>query len=51
MDDAPRTFPVSKYLTSIKRLLESKVPDVWVHGVISQISDRGRVIYLNQSRC
>lgn len=47
MDDAPRTFPVSKYLTSIKRLLESKVPDVWVNGVISQISDRGKVIYLN----
>src|SRR5574344_2183412 len=47
MADAPRTFPVSKYLTSIKRLLESKVPDVWVNGVISQISDRGKVIYLN----
>jgi exodeoxyribonuclease VII large subunit len=47
MDDAPKTYPVSKYLTSIKKLLEAKVPQIWVHGVITQVTERGRVVYLN----
>jgi len=47
MEDTPKTYPVSKYLASIKKLLEAKVPQIWVHGVVTQVVERGRVVYLN----
>ncbi len=47
MSNEIRTFPVSKYLTSIRNLLQTKVPAVWVNGVITQISERGRMVYLS----
>jgi exodeoxyribonuclease VII large subunit len=47
MEDTPKTYPVSKYLASIKKLLDTKVPQIWVHGVVTQVVERGRIVYLN----
>ncbi len=41
-----KTFPVSKYLSAVKKLLTTQVPPVWVNGVITQITERGRMVYL-----
>ena len=42
-----KTFPVSKYLTAVKKLLTTQIPPVWVNGVITQITERGRMVYLS----
>ena len=42
-----KTFPVSKYLTAVKKLLTTPLPPVWVNGVITQITERGRMVYLS----
>lgn len=47
MNEELKTYPVSKYLASIRNLLQTKVPAVWVNGVITQITQRGRMVYLN----
>ncbi|HSQ41823.1 MAG TPA: exodeoxyribonuclease VII large subunit [Fibrobacteraceae bacterium] len=49
MDSSPKSFPVSRYLQSVKRLVTEKIPPVWVHGVISQLTVRGRLCYLSLS--
>jgi exodeoxyribonuclease VII large subunit len=41
-----RSWPISKYLQSVKRLLASQVPRLWVHGVVSQINERGKAVYI-----
>ena len=47
MHEEVKSYPVSKYLTSIKNLITSQVPSVWIHGVLTQITERGNMIYLN----
>ena len=47
MQEEVKSYPVSKYLTSIKNLITSQVPSVWIHGVLTQITERGNMIYLN----
>lgn len=42
-----KTFPVSKYLTAVKKLVTAQIPPVWVNGVITQITERGRLVYLS----
>lgn len=42
-----KTFPVSKYLSAVKKLLTTQIPPVWVNGVITQITERGRMVYLS----
>lgn len=42
-----KTFPVSKYLFAVKKLLTTQIPLVWVNGVITQITERGRMVYLS----
>lgn len=41
-----KSYTISQYSKSIERLLKSKVPPIWVQGVISQIQRRGSVVYL-----
>lgn len=41
-----KTFPVSKYLSAVKKLVTTQIPPVWVNGVITQITERGRMVYL-----
>lgn len=47
--DAKKSFPVSKYLSSVKRLVTEQIPAIWVHGVISQLTVRDRMCYLSLS--
>lgn len=42
-----KTFAVSKYLSAVKKLVTSQIPPVWVNGVITQITERGRMVYLS----
>lgn len=42
-----KTYPVSKYLSAVKKLITTQIPEVWVNGVITQISERGRMVYLS----
>ncbi|MCK9182841.1 MAG: exodeoxyribonuclease VII large subunit [Fibrobacteraceae bacterium] len=42
-----KTYPVSKYLSAVKNLLQTRIPRIWVNGVITQIAERGRVVYLS----
>lgn len=48
-EDLSRSYPVSRYLESIKRLVTTKVPPVWVHGVISQLQVRDHWCFLTLS--
>lgn len=41
-----KSYTISQYSKSIERLLKSKVPPIWVQGVISQLQRRGSVVYL-----
>lgn len=41
-----KTYSISKYLAAVKRLVTEQIPTIWVHGVITQISERGRMFYL-----
>lgn len=42
-----KTYSVSKYLLAVRKLLLSNIPPVWVNGVITQITERGRMVYLS----
>lgn len=41
-----KTYSISKYLSAVKRLVSEQIPTIWVHGVISQVNERGRMVYL-----
>ena len=41
-----KSYGVLQYCTSVKNLLKTRIPAIWVHGVITQISPRGGLIYL-----
>jgi exodeoxyribonuclease VII large subunit len=42
----PRSYPVSRYCESVQKMIQSRIPDVWVHGVLTQVQIRGRMVYL-----
>lgn len=42
-----KTYSISKYLTAVKRLVSEQIPTIWVHGVITQMQERGRMLYLS----
>ena len=46
MDQPIKSFSVDKYLQSVKRKL-TETPAVWVHGVITQMTVKERVVYLS----
>lgn len=46
MEPEIRSFSVKKFLTSIKNKLED-TPNVWVHGVITQITEKGNMVYMS----
>ena len=46
MEQPIRSFSVGKYLQSVKKTLTG-TPAVWVHGVITQLTVKERVVYLS----
>lgn len=46
MEQPVRTFSVMQYMTSIKNKL-TDTPAVWVHGVITRLTDKGKVVYIS----
>lgn len=46
MEPEIRSFSVKKFLTSIKNKLED-TPNVWVHGVITQLTEKGNMVYMS----
>ena len=46
MDQPVRTFSVMQYMTSIRNKL-AETPAVWVHGVITRLTDKGKVVYIS----
>lgn len=46
MDSENKSYSVKQYMTALKQKVET-TPAVWVHGVITQISEKPRVVYLN----
>ncbi len=45
--EKPRSFSVSKYLEAFKRRVLKEIPPIWVHGVITQIQVREKIVYLS----
>lgn len=41
-----RSYSVKQYMTALKQKVES-TPAVWVHGVITQISEKPKVVYMS----
>lgn len=41
-----KPYNVSQYNTAVQRYLVGKVPQVWVHGVITQLNVRDKVAYI-----
>lgn len=46
MEPEIRSFTVKKFLMAIKNKLES-TPAVWVHGVITQFTEKGNMVYMS----
>ena len=46
MDQPVRTFSVMQYMTSIRNKL-AETPAVWVHGVITRLTEKGKVVYIS----
>ena len=46
MEQPVRTFSVMQYMTSIRNKL-ADTPAVWVHGVITQIAEKQKVVYMS----
>lgn len=46
MDSENKSYSVKQYMTALKQKVET-TPAVWVHGVITQISEKPRVVYLS----
>jgi len=40
------TYSVSSYLTALRRMIQQKIPQVWVRGTLSQVQTRGQVTYM-----
>jgi len=46
MQGNPNSYSLTQYLSSVQRLLKGQVPPVWVHGIISSLQERGKVVYI-----
>lgn len=46
MDAQIRSFSVKNFLTSIKNKLQ-ETPTVWIHGVLTQVTEKGNMVYMN----
>lgn len=46
MEPEIRSYSVKSFLTSIKNKLEG-TPNVWIHGVITQITEKGNMVYMS----
>lgn len=46
MEQPVRTFSVMQYMTSIRNKL-ADTPAVWVHGVITRLTEKGKVVYIS----
>ena len=46
MDQPVRTFSVMQYMTSIRNKL-AETPAVWVHGVITRLTEKCKVVYIS----
>jgi exodeoxyribonuclease VII large subunit len=42
----PKVFSITQYSRSVERLLKTRVPRIWVKGVITQLNQRGKIAYL-----
>lgn len=40
------TYSVSSYLTALRRMIQQKIPQVWVRGTLTQVQSRGQVTYM-----
>lgn len=47
MEQKPRSFSVEQYLKAIKRRLVNEIPQVWVHGVVTQLQAKEKIVYLS----
>ena len=46
MEPEIRSYTVKNFLTAIKKKLED-TPTVWVHGVITQLTEKGNMVYMS----
>ena len=46
MEQEIHSFSVKKFLTSVKNKL-AETPSVWVHGVITQMAEKGNMVYMS----
>ena len=46
METAIRSYSVKSFLTSVKKWLDG-TPPVWVHGVITQFTEKGNMVYMS----
>lgn len=46
MEPEIRSYSVKQYMTALKQKVET-TPAVWVHGVITQIAEKSRVVYMS----
>lgn len=46
MEQENRSYSVKQYMTALKQKVET-TPAVWVHGVITQISEKSKVVYMS----
>lgn len=46
MEPEIRSYTVKNFLTAIKKKLED-TPAVWVHGVITQLTEKGNMVYMS----
>lgn len=46
MNSENKSYSVKQYMTALKQKVET-TPAVWVHGVITQISEKPKVVYLS----
>ncbi len=44
--ETSKSYNVTQYNLAVQRYLKDKVPQVWVHGVITQLNIRGKIVYI-----
>ena len=46
MPETQNSYSLSSYLSSVQRLIKTKVPAVWVHGTVANLQERDKVVYI-----
>ncbi len=46
MPDPQASYSLSKYLFSVQRLVESRIPQVWVYGTVAGLQEKGKMVYI-----